>query len=57
MNKIACKLCILSKGLKGSDIKDLPDEDDEDGFAKHLILVHGLIVEGYNSQTGEKLAE
>lgn len=55
LRKKACKLCIITKGLKGSELRDLPDEGDEDGFAKHLIIVHGLKVEGYNPKTGEKL--
>lgn len=52
MSKMACRLCIIVKGPKGSELAHLPDEGDHDGFARHLILVHGLKVEGYDPKTG-----
>ena len=35
---IACKLCIATKGLKGSDIGSLPQTDEE--LHEHIESVH-----------------
>ena len=39
---IACKWCILSKGLKGSEIGSLPQTEEE--FARHIEGVHHIPV-------------
>jgi len=39
---IACKICILTKGLKGSEIASLPQTEEE--FYEHLRVVHGITV-------------
>ena len=40
---IACKLCILQHGLRGSDIASLPQTEQE--LFDHLEKVHGIIVD------------
>lgn len=44
MAKIACKFCIMTKGLKGSDIASLPDEGDDEAIAKHIESEHHIPV-------------
>jgi len=39
---IACKYCIATKGLKGTDIKRLPQTDEE--FANHVEKEHHIPV-------------
>ena len=39
---IACKWCILSKGLKGSEIGSLPQTEEE--FERHIEQVHHIPV-------------
>lgn len=39
---LACKICILEKGLKGSEIGDLPK--NEEGLLAHIEEVHHLPV-------------
>lgn len=39
---IACRYCITKKGLKGSEIKNLPQTDEE--FANHVEETHGILV-------------
>jgi len=38
----ACKICIMEKGLKGSDIDDLPQTEEE--LADHMEEVHHMPV-------------
>lgn len=40
---IACKYCIATRGLRGSEIKNLPQTDEE--FYKHLESVHHIRVQ------------
>lgn len=42
MSAFACKMCIASKGLKGSDIKNLPKTEEE--LFVHIEEEHGTIV-------------
>jgi hypothetical protein len=55
MTKWVCTICIAKHGLKGTDLHKWPDSDDEDGRIKHLIIVHGVRVEGYDDTTGERV--
>lgn len=48
---IACKYCVATKGLKGSDIGSLPKTDEE--FADHMENVHHIPV----MRQGETLRE
>jgi len=38
----ACKICILTRGLRGSDLANLPKTEDE--LFEHLEKVHGITV-------------
>lgn len=42
MMAIACKYCILTKGLKGSDVVKLPQTDEE--FFNHIEREHNICV-------------
>ena len=48
---IACKICILRKGLKGSDVAagtcDYVFKTEED-LEKHLLELHGVHTSGKN---------
>lgn len=48
---IACKYCIMTKGLKGSEISSLPQTDEE--FAKHIESEHHIPV-GREGETEEE---
>ena len=37
-----CKICIATKGLKGNEIANLPQTEEE--FHEHLEKVHGIKV-------------
>jgi hypothetical protein len=39
---IACKYCIMTKGLKGSDIATLPKTEEE--FLEHIESEHNIAV-------------
>ncbi len=39
---IACRICITTKGLKGSDFSSLPTTDEE--LAEHMESVHHIPV-------------
>lgn len=39
---LACKICILTKGLKGSEIDSLPKTDDE--LFDHIEQEHKMVV-------------
>lgn len=39
---LACKICIVSKGLKGSDVGSLPQTEEE--LAEHIEREHHTIV-------------
>ena len=39
----ACKFCIATKGLKGSEIRSLPQTEDE--LYDHIERVHGICVQ------------
>ncbi len=39
---LACKLCIMQHGLRGTDIANLPKTEEE--LFEHLEQVHGIIV-------------
>lgn len=41
-----CRICIMTKGLKGSDLKSLPQTQDE--LAEHLEREHGIVVKRDN---------
>lgn len=40
---LACKICIMEKGVRGSDIKDLPQNEEE--LADHMEKVHHMPVQ------------
>jgi len=44
MAKWACKLCIMTKGLLGSQIDSLPDAEDSEGIARHIESEHHIAV-------------
>lgn len=54
MMALACKICIATKGLRGSEIASLPETEEE--LAEHLEAVHHIIVirEG---ETGDEAEE
>ena len=39
---LACKICIMTKGLRGSEIRSLPQNEEE--LADHLEAVHHMPV-------------
>ena len=43
MSLIACKYCIMTKGLKGSDISKLPTTEEE--FIEHIERDHNIPVQ------------
>jgi hypothetical protein len=49
---IACKFCILTKGLKGSEIGSLPQTEEE--LFRHIEAVHHIPVrrEGESEEAG-----
>ena len=50
---IACKICIATRGLRGSEIKDLPQNEDE--LADHMESVHHCPVQRDNETYEECL--
>lgn len=48
---IACKICILQKGIRGSDISGMPQNEEE--FREHLEKVHHIPV----AREGETLEQ
>ena len=44
MSKWVCRLCIVTKGLRGSELIDWPDTDDEEGQVRHIEEVHRIPV-------------
>lgn len=40
---LACKICIMGKGLRGSEIKDLPQTEEE--LFYHMERVHHMPVQ------------
>jgi hypothetical protein len=53
-DRFACKICILTRGLKGSELDQLPKTDEE--LYDHLERVHGYIVvrEGETREQAEQ---
>jgi len=53
MSKIVCKLCILIKGFKGTQLYgEEPCDymfDTEEELFDHLLKEHGIRVKGYNA--------
>jgi hypothetical protein len=51
---LACKICILKKGLSGSEVSSLPKTDEE--LYEHLESEHQLIVlrEGEDREAAKK---
>ena len=39
-----CKLCIMERGLKGSDLSQWPESPDDAWIAEHMGREHGLVV-------------
>lgn len=39
---IACKICIMEKGIRGSDLKDMPQTEED--LIDHLESVHHMPV-------------
>lgn len=50
---IACKFCIASKGLRGSDIGSLPQTEEE--LADHIEREHHLLVVRDGETRGQAL--
>jgi hypothetical protein len=46
-----CKLCIMTRGLKGRDLDQWPLVGDDAGIAKHLKDEHGITVAEYLDDT------
>lgn len=44
MSRWVCKLCIIQKGLKGSDLDRWPEAPDDAWIAEHLRTAHGIEV-------------
>lgn len=40
---LACKICIATKGLRGSEISSLPQNEEE--LAEHMEAVHHMPVQ------------
>lgn len=51
---IGCNYCIMSKGLKGSEVSNLPQTEEE--MAQHFEKEHHIPVEREN-ETGEECME
>lgn len=51
---IACKYCIATKGLRGSEIASLPQTDEE--FANHIEREHHVPVEREGETEAETMA-
>lgn len=49
----ACKYCILMRGLKGGEIKDLPQTDEE--FCNHVEGEHHIPVRRENETKSQAL--
>jgi len=52
--RIACKYCIMDKGLKGSELESLPQTDEE--FSNHIEKEHHIPVRRDN-ETDEQYLE
>lgn len=39
---LACKICIMARGLRGSEIGDLPQNEEE--LADHMEKIHHMVV-------------
>lgn len=50
---LACKFCIATRGLKGSEISSLPQTQEE--LVEHIERVHGIAVrrEGESAEHAE----
>jgi hypothetical protein len=50
---IACKICIAQRGLRGSDLNSLPQDEEE--LVKHMESVHHMPVirEGETEEQAE----
>jgi len=46
MSRWVCKLCVIQKGLKGSDLDQWPENPDDAWIAEHLRTAHGVEVRG-----------
>jgi hypothetical protein len=44
MSRWVCKLCVIQKGLKGSDLDQWPEAPDDAWIAEHLRTAHGVEV-------------
>ena len=43
-NRWVCRYCILTRGLKGSDLKDWPALDDQEAQFRHIESEHHIPV-------------
>ena len=44
MSRWVCRLCVIQKGLKGSDLDQWPEAPDDAWIAEHLLTAHGIEV-------------
>jgi hypothetical protein len=40
-----CVLCVMERGLKGSELEQWPEVGDDEAIARHLADAHGIVVE------------
>ena len=56
MDKWVCKICVMTKGLRGSELNQWPDVSDIEGRAQHIESVHHIPV-GRDGETEEQTME
>jgi hypothetical protein len=44
MARWVCKLCVIQKGLRGSELAEWPEHPDDAWIAEHLRTAHGVEV-------------
>lgn len=50
-----CKYCVMEFGVKGSDLENWPEPDDDEAIAKHIESVHHIPVRRKNETPAECL--
>ena len=44
MSKWVCRYCVMTKGIRGSELDDWPEYDDKDAHIRHIEQVHHIPV-------------